>query len=177
MAGRDSGSFTPGGFFRRPTPLYLWTRSTAGPRFRCLLQLARPPAGGRFTRVRLAQRPTSITPACGPYTPAWRSSSRAVHKFCMLAEGAWLRADDAPSNEIRQPGELILQEAGGETRSLSDGGELKYNEEDLHNPWFVCRSVLPGAVTPTCAPTPVRCRSCRGGAEGRPDVGQGRCRA
>ena len=37
-------------------------------------------------------------------------------------------------------GELILSEAGGETRSLPDGGELKYNEEDLHNPWFVCRS-------------------------------------
>ena len=37
-------------------------------------------------------------------------------------------------------GELILREAGGETRSLPDGGELKYNEEDLHNPWFVCRS-------------------------------------
>ena len=37
-------------------------------------------------------------------------------------------------------GELILAEAGGSTRTLPDDGELLYNEPDLHNPWFVCRS-------------------------------------
>ena len=37
-------------------------------------------------------------------------------------------------------GELILAEAGGSTRTLPDGRELLYNEEDLRNPWFVCRS-------------------------------------
>ena len=37
-------------------------------------------------------------------------------------------------------GELILSEAGGTTRSLPGDSELKYNEVDLHNPWFVCRS-------------------------------------
>ena len=26
------------------------------------------------------------------------------------------------------------------TRTLPDGRELLYNEEDLRNPWFVCRS-------------------------------------
>ena len=37
-------------------------------------------------------------------------------------------------------GELILAEAGGSTRTLPGGGELLYNEPDLRNPWFVCRS-------------------------------------
>ena len=37
-------------------------------------------------------------------------------------------------------GELILAEAGGTTRSLPGDAELRYNEADLHNPWFVCRS-------------------------------------
>ena len=31
-------------------------------------------------------------------------------------------------------------EAGGSTRSLPDGEPLRYNKEDLHNPWFVCES-------------------------------------
>ena len=37
-------------------------------------------------------------------------------------------------------GELILSEAGGETRSLPDNRPFAYNKTDLHNPWFVCRS-------------------------------------
>ena len=37
-------------------------------------------------------------------------------------------------------GELILAEAGGSTRALPEERELRYNEEDLHNPWFHCRS-------------------------------------
>ena len=40
----------------------------------------------------------------------------------------------------RKTVELILAEAGGSTRTLPDDGELLYNEPDLHNPWFVCRS-------------------------------------
>ena len=36
-------------------------------------------------------------------------------------------------------GELILAEAGGVTRALPDDAELKYNKENLQNPWFVCR--------------------------------------
>ena len=40
----------------------------------------------------------------------------------------------------RKTDELILAEAGGRTRTLPDDRELLYNEEDLRNPWFVCRS-------------------------------------
>ena len=37
-------------------------------------------------------------------------------------------------------GELILAEAGGSTRTLPDDRALRYNEEDLRNPWFVSRA-------------------------------------
>jgi len=64
------------------------------------------------------------------------------YKFCMLAEGTvdyYVRT--SPTYEWdTAAGELILSEAGGQTRSLPEGRELRYNEEDLHNPWFVCRA-------------------------------------
>ena len=44
-------------------------------------------------------------------------------------------------DNAKQTGELILAEAGGRTRTLPDDRELLYNEEDLRNPWFVCRSI------------------------------------
>lgn len=64
------------------------------------------------------------------------------YKFCMLAEGRvdyYVRTTHTYEWDTAA-GELILAEAGGSTRTLPDGGELKYNEEDLHNPWFCCRS-------------------------------------
>lgn len=64
------------------------------------------------------------------------------YKFCLLAEGTvdyYVRT--SPTYEWdTAAGELILSEAGGTTRSLPEGGEFLYNKEDLHNPWFVCRS-------------------------------------
>lgn len=64
------------------------------------------------------------------------------YKFCLLAEGTvdyYVRT--SPTYEWdTAAGELILSEAGGQTRSLPEGRELHYNEEDLHNPWFVCRA-------------------------------------
>lgn len=64
------------------------------------------------------------------------------YKFCLLAEGTvdyYVRT--SPTYEWdTAAGELILSEAGGQTRSLPEGLELRYNEEDLHNPWFVCRA-------------------------------------
>ncbi len=64
------------------------------------------------------------------------------YKFCLLAEG---RIDYYPRTTHTfewdtAAGELILAESGGRTRSLPDGHPLKYNEEDLHNPWFECFS-------------------------------------
>lgn len=64
------------------------------------------------------------------------------YKFCLLAEGAvdyYVRT--SPTYEWdTAAGELILSEAGGSTRALPDGSDFRYNKEDLHNPWFVCRS-------------------------------------
>ncbi len=64
------------------------------------------------------------------------------YKFCMLAEGVvdyYVRTSHTYEWDTAA-GELILAEAGGTTRTLPDEGALRYNEEDLRNPWFVCRS-------------------------------------
>ncbi|MDE6711375.1 MAG: 3'(2'),5'-bisphosphate nucleotidase CysQ [Alistipes sp.] len=64
------------------------------------------------------------------------------YKFCMLAEGRadyYVRTTHTYEWDTAA-GELILAEAGGSTRALPDGRALCYNEEDLRNPWFVCRS-------------------------------------
>ena len=64
------------------------------------------------------------------------------YKFCLLAEGRvdyYVRTTHTYEWDTAA-GELILAEAGGLTRSLPDERELRYNEEDLRNPWFYCRS-------------------------------------
>ena len=64
------------------------------------------------------------------------------YKFCLLAEGKidyYVRTTRTMEWDTAA-GELILAEAGGSTRTLPGDGALRYNEEDLHNPWFVCRS-------------------------------------
>lgn len=64
------------------------------------------------------------------------------YKFCLLAEGAvdyYVRTSNTYEWDTAA-GELILREAGGSLRTLSDGAEFCYNKEDLRNPWFVCRS-------------------------------------
>ena len=68
------------------------------------------------------------------------------YKFCLLAEGTidYYPRATATYEWDTAAGELILSEAGGRTDILSADGEpqgkLRYNEEDLHNPWFVARS-------------------------------------
>ena len=62
------------------------------------------------------------------------------YKFCMLAEGI---IDYYPRTTHTYEwdtaaAELILAEAGGTTRSLPEHEPLRYNKEDLHNPWFEC---------------------------------------
>ncbi len=64
------------------------------------------------------------------------------YKFCMLAEGMvdyYVRTSLTYEWDTAA-GELILAEAGGSTRCWEGEESLRYNEEDLHNPWFVCRS-------------------------------------
>ena len=61
------------------------------------------------------------------------------YKFCMLAEGKidyYIRTTNTYEWDTAA-GELILAEAGGHTRSYPEGEQLKYNKEDLKNPWFV----------------------------------------
>ena len=64
------------------------------------------------------------------------------YTVCLLAEGRvdyYVRTTHTYEWDTAA-GELILAEAGGSTRTLPDGRELLYPEEDLRNPWFVCRS-------------------------------------
>lgn len=64
------------------------------------------------------------------------------YKFAMLAEGTvdyYVRT--TPTMEWdTAAGELILELAGGSTRSFPGGKPLGYNEESLENPGFECRS-------------------------------------
>ena len=62
------------------------------------------------------------------------------YKFCLLAEGS---IDYYPRTTHTYEwdtaaAELILTEAGGLVRSLPDHQPLRYNKENLHNPWFEC---------------------------------------
>ena len=66
------------------------------------------------------------------------------YKFCLLAEGV---IDYYPRTTTTYEwdtaaAELILREAGGEVRSLPDYQPLRYNKENLNNPWFECYRVL-----------------------------------
>ena len=62
------------------------------------------------------------------------------YKFCLLAEGAidyYPRTTNTYEWDTAAA-ELILGEAGGTTHSLPDHKPLRYNKENLHNPWFEC---------------------------------------
>lgn len=63
------------------------------------------------------------------------------YKFCLLAEGTvdyYIRTTTT-SEWDTAAGELILEEAGGSTRSYPTGEQLTYNKEVLDNPWFIAR--------------------------------------
>lgn len=63
------------------------------------------------------------------------------YKFCLLAEGTvdyYIRTTTT-SEWDTAAGELILLEAGGITRAYPSGEELRYNKEELDNPWFIAR--------------------------------------
>ena len=62
------------------------------------------------------------------------------YKFCLMAEGA---IDYYPRTTTTYEwdtaaAELILAETGGLVHSLPDHKPLRYNKENLHNPWFEC---------------------------------------
>ena len=66
------------------------------------------------------------------------------YKFCLMAEGA---IDYYPRTTTTYEwdtaaAELILVESGGLVRSLPDHRPLRYNKENLHNPWFECHRFM-----------------------------------
>lgn len=66
------------------------------------------------------------------------------YKFCLMAEGA---IDYYPRTTTTYEwdtaaAELILVESGGFVLSLPDHRPLRYNKENLHNPWFECHRFM-----------------------------------
>jgi 3'(2'), 5'-bisphosphate nucleotidase len=62
------------------------------------------------------------------------------YKFCLMAEGV---IDYYPRTTTTYEwdtaaAELILVESGGMVRSIPEHKPLRYNKENLHNPWFEC---------------------------------------
>lgn len=65
------------------------------------------------------------------------------YKFCLLAEGSvdyYIRTTTT-SEWDTAAGELILNEAGGTTRSYPTNEPLYYNKKSLDNPWFIAKRV------------------------------------
>lgn len=62
------------------------------------------------------------------------------YKFCLMAEGAidYYPRTTSTYEWDTAAAELILAEAGGVTRSLPERKPLRYNKENLQNPWFEC---------------------------------------
>lgn len=109
-----------------------------------------PLDGERHPRLRVAVSRSHQTPETFAHIDALRRDhpdleiveQGSSYKFCLLAEGKidyYVRTTRTYEWDTAA-GELILAEAGGRTRSLDDDGTFRYNKEDLHNPWFVCRS-------------------------------------
>ena len=62
------------------------------------------------------------------------------YKFCLLAEGLidYYPRTTSTYEWDTAAAELILTESGGRVHSLPDYQPLRYNKENLHNPWFEC---------------------------------------
>ncbi len=144
VAGRDSGSYLKEHIAPDAAAEYTYDQIVAGWR-----QL--PLEGeAEHSRLRVAVSRSHQTPETAEHIARLREShpdleiveQGSSYKFCLLAEGKvdyYVRTTHTYEWDTAA-GELILAEAGGRTRTLPDDGELLYNEEDLRNPWFVCRS-------------------------------------
>lgn len=116
----------------------------------CALREQLPLKSAAHNGYRIAVSRSHQTPETEQYINAVRAERDDVvvieqgssYKFCMLAEGA---IDYYPRTTHTYEwdtaaAELILAEAGGITRTLPDKQQLKYNKENLQNPWFECLS-------------------------------------
>ena len=103
---------------------------------------ASPPACGRVALAPDAETAEHIARLREAHPDLEIVEQGSSYKFCLLAEGRvdyYVRTTHTYEWDTAA-GELILAEAGGRTRTLPDDGVLRYNEKDLRNPWFVCRS-------------------------------------
>lgn len=144
IAGRDSGAYLKEHIAPAADASYTYEQIVSG-------WTPLPLAGEeRHERLRVALSRSHQTPETAEHVARLRErfpdleviEQGSSYKFCLLAEGRvdyYVRTTHTYEWDTAA-GELILAEAGGRTRALPDDGELRYNEEDLHNPWFVCRS-------------------------------------
>ena len=115
---------------------------------------ARPDRAERLPVPGDAQRPFTVVASrshLSPETEAFLRELGARHgrmetlsagsslKFCLIAEG---RADIYPRfgptmEWDTAAGHAIVAEAGGTVVRSTDRAEMRYNKEDLHNPWFI----------------------------------------
>lgn len=108
-----------------------------------------------FTEARLGRPYTVMTsrshlsPETADYLEAVRRDrpdmvtiqSGSSLKICLVAEGL---ADEYPRlgptmEWDTAAAHAVLKEAGGRMLRWDDGESIKYNKEDLHNPWFVAK--------------------------------------
>lgn len=143
FAWRDGGAFLKEGVTPAADAAYDHARIMEG-------AVRLPFAEPERLRLRVAVSRSHQTPETSAHIEALRRShpdlevieQGSSYKFCMLAEGRvdyYVRTTHTYEWDTAA-GELILAEAGGETRALESGEEFAYNKADLHNPWFVCRA-------------------------------------
>lgn len=144
VAGRDSGSYVKERIAPDPAADYTYEE--------IVRDWTRLPLAGEahHDHLRVALSRSHQTPETHAYVARLRErypdlevvEQGSSYKFCLLAEGRvdyYVRTTHTYEWDTAA-GELILSEAGGATRALPEDRELRYNEEDLHNPWFHCRS-------------------------------------
>ena len=146
IAGRDAGSYVKEHVAPDSGAEYTYDEIVTGwTRLPLESQAVRP-----HPRLRVAVSRSHQTPETAEHIARLREAhpdleiveQGSSYKFCLLAEGRvdyYVRTTHTYEWDTAA-GELILAEAGGRTRTLPDDGVLRYNEKDLRNPWFVCRS-------------------------------------
>ena len=146
IAGRDAGSYVKEHVAPDSGAEYTYDEIVTGwTRLPLECEAVRP-----HPRLRVAVSRSHQTPETAEHIARLRAThpdleiveQGSSYKFCLLAEGRvdyYVRTTHTYEWDTAA-GELILAEAGGRTRTLPDDGVLRYNEKDLRNPWFVCRS-------------------------------------
>ena len=146
IAGRDAGSYVKEHVAPDSGAEYTYDEIVTGwTRLPLECEAVRP-----HPRLRVAVSRSHQTPEIAEHIARLRAThpdleiveQGSSYKFCLLAEGRvdyYVRTTHTYEWDTAA-GELILAEAGGRTRTLPDDGVLRYNEKDLRNPWFVCRS-------------------------------------